>query len=73
VRKHENEKGSNGRKETEKELVDGRRVLAGKVEGLYTRKQQKTFKNEGKQSVKNGRLSKGVRKVMVRGMNWVDE
>jgi len=31
------------------------------------------FKEEGKQSVKKGGLSKAVRKLMGRGVNWDDE
>jgi hypothetical protein len=33
-------------------LVDRKRVLGGRVERLYSRKEQETFKKEGKHSVK---------------------
>ena len=72
-RKDGNEKVSNGRKGKEKELVDRKKVPAGKVEGLYRGKEQETFKKEGKQSVKKGGLSKAVRKVMGSGVNWEEE
>jgi len=72
-RKDGNEKVSNGRQGKEKELVDRNRALAGKVEGLYSGKEQETFKKQAKQSVKKGGLSKVVRKVMGRGVNWEDE
>ena len=72
-KKDGNEKVSTGRKGQEKELVDRKRALAGKVEGLYSGKEQETFKNDGKQSVKKGGLSKVVRKVMGREMNSEDE
>jgi hypothetical protein len=72
-RKDGNEKVSKGRKGKEKELVDRKRALAGKVEGLYGGKEQETFKKEGKQSVKKRGLSKKVRKVMGRSVNWEDE
>jgi hypothetical protein len=45
-------------------LVDRRRALAGKVKGLHSGKEQETFRKEGKQRVKNGWLSRMVRKVM---------
>jgi hypothetical protein len=48
ARKDGNEMVSKGRKGQEKELVDRKRALAGKVEGLYSRKEQETFKKEGK-------------------------
>jgi hypothetical protein len=35
-------------------LVDRKRVLAGKVERLYSRKEQEKFKKEGIHSVKKG-------------------
>lgn len=38
------EKGSNSRKRTDQELVDTMMARAGKVEGLYTGKEKKTFK-----------------------------
>jgi len=72
-RKDGNEKVSNGRKGKGKELVARKRALARKVEGLYSGKEQETFKKEGQQSVKKGGLSKAVRKVMGRGVNWEDE
>jgi hypothetical protein len=72
-RKDGNEKVSNGRKGKETELVDRKRALPGKVEGLYGGKEQETFKKEGKQSVMNRGLSKKVRKVMGRRVNWEDE
>ena len=71
-RKDGNEKGSNGRKGKEKELVDREKVLAWKVEGLYSGKEQETFKDEGNQSVTKWGLSNVVRKLMGRGMNWED-
>jgi len=52
-------------------LVDRKRALAGKVEGLYNGKVQQTFK-EGKHSVKKWVLLKAARKLMGRVMNWVD-
>jgi len=55
------------------ELVDRKRALAGKVEALYSGKEQDTFKTEGKQSVKKGGLLKAVRKEMGRGMNWENQ
>jgi len=55
------------------ELVDRKRALAGKVEGLYSGKEQETFKKEGKRSVKTRGQSKAVRKVMGIGMNCKDE
>jgi len=42
-RKNGNEKVSNGRKGKEKELVDRKRAHAGKVDGLYSGKEQETF------------------------------
>ena len=63
-RKDGNEKVSKGRKGKEKELVNRKRALAGKVEGLYGGKEQETFQKERKQSVKKRGLSKAVRKVM---------
>jgi hypothetical protein len=69
-RKDGNEKVLKGRKGTEKELIDRKRVLGGKMEGLYGRNEQETFKNDGKQSVQIRGLSKAVRKEMGRGMNW---
>jgi len=72
-RKHGNEKGSNGRKGNEMELVHRKRVVEWKVEGLYSGKEQEMFKEEGKQSVKTGGLSNAVRKLMGRGVNWQDE
>ena len=48
-RKEGDEKGSNSRNGKEKEFGDRRRALAGKVEGLYSREEQETFKEEGKQ------------------------
>jgi len=41
-----NEKGLNSRKGKEKESVDRKRALPGKVEGLYSRKEEETFKEE---------------------------
>jgi len=38
-RKYGNEKGSNGRKGNEMQLVDRKKALAVKVEGLYNRKE----------------------------------
>jgi len=73
VRKEVNKMGLNSKKGNQKELVDRKRVLAGKVEGLYIGKVQETFKKEGKQSVKKGGLSKAVWKLMKRGVNWEDE
>ena len=35
------------RKEKEKKLVDPKSVLVGKVEELYNRNEQETFKEEG--------------------------
>jgi len=61
------------RKGKEKELVDRQRACAGKVEGLYSGKEQETFKKEVKQSLNNGGLWKAPRKVMGRGVNWEDE
>jgi len=71
-RKDRNEKGSNSRKRIEKWLVDRKRGLAGKVEGLHNGKEKETFQ-EGKQSVRNGGPSKTVRKLMGRGVNQEDE
>jgi len=45
-RKGGNKKGSNGRKEKEKVLVDRKMALAGKVEGLYSRKEQEKLNKE---------------------------
>jgi len=42
-----NEKVSNGRKGIRNELVDRKWALAGKVEGLYSGKEQEMFKKEG--------------------------
>ena len=53
-RKVGSEKGSNGRKGKQKELVDRKRALAGKVEGLYSGKEQGTFKKK-----KNSQSEKG--------------
>jgi hypothetical protein len=72
-RKDCNEKVSKGRNGKEKQLVDRKRALAGKVEELYGGKEQERFKKEGKQSVKNRGLSKKIRKVMGRSVNWEDE
>jgi hypothetical protein len=72
-KKDGNEKVSKGRKGKEKELVDRKRAHTGKVEGLYSGKEQEMFKKEGKQSVKKGGLSKVVRKVIGRGVYWEDE
>jgi hypothetical protein len=47
-----NDKVSKGKTGKEKELVDRKRAHAGKVEGLYSAKEQETFKKEGTQSVK---------------------
>ena len=69
-RNDENEKCSNRRRGREKELLDRKRVLAGKLEGLYSGKEQKMFKEEGKQSVKKRELSKVVRKLIGRVLNW---
>jgi len=68
-----NEKVSKGRNGKEKELVDRKRALARTVEGLYGGKEQEMFKKEGKQSVKKRGLSKKVRKVMGRSVNWDEE
>ena len=68
-----NKKGLNSKTGNEKELVDRKRALGGKVEGLYIGKEQETFEEGGKQSVNKGGLSKAVRKVMGRGLNWNDE
>lgn len=48
-RKDANEKLSNGRKRREKELVDRKGELEGKMEGLYRRNEQETFKTDGMQ------------------------
>jgi len=72
-RKHGNEKVSKGRKGKQKELVDTKRALAGKVEGLYGGKEEITFKKEGKHSVKKWGLSKKLRNVMGRGVKWENE
>jgi hypothetical protein len=69
-RKAGNEKGSKGRKGKEKELADRERGHAGKVEGLHSGNEQQTFKKEGKLSVKKRGLSKKIRKVMGRGVDW---
>lgn len=53
-------------------LVDRKKALAGKVEECYSWKEQETFKVEGKQSVKERRLSKAGRKLMGIGVNWED-
>jgi len=68
-----NEKVSKGRKGKEKELVHRKRTVARKVGGLYSAKEQETVKKEGKQSLKKRGLSKKVRKVMARSVNWEDE
>jgi len=47
-RKDGNEKVSNGSIGKEKELVDRKRALAGKVEGLYRGEEQQTVKDDGK-------------------------
>jgi hypothetical protein len=47
-----NEKGSNGRKGKEKELIDRKGALAEKVKGSYCRKEQERCKKEGIQSIK---------------------
>jgi len=67
-----NEKGSNNGKGKEKELVARKKALARKVEGLYNGKEKETFK-VGEYSFRKGRLSKAVRKLMGRGVNWEDE
>jgi len=43
-----NKKVSSGREGTEKEMVDSKMELTGKVEGIYSGKEQETFKKEGK-------------------------
>jgi len=73
ARKDGNETVSNGGQGKEKESVDRKRALAGKVEGLYSGKEQEMFKKEAKKSVKKGGLSKAVRRVMGRGVNRKDE
>jgi len=50
-------------------LLDRKRALAGEVEGLYNRKEKEMVKR-GKQSVKNGGLSKVVRMHMGLGVDW---
>jgi len=72
-RKDGNENVLKGRKGKEKKLVDRNRALAAKVEGLYGGKEQEMFKKEGKQSVTKRGLSKKVRKLMGRTVNWEDE
>ena len=47
--------------------------LAAKMDALYCRKEQETFKEERTQSVKMGGLSNPVRELMGRGVNWEDE
>jgi hypothetical protein len=70
VRKNGNEKVLNGRKGKENRLVDSKRVLTGKAEGLNSEKEQETLNKDGKQSVKKSRLLKVVRKVIGRGVHW---
>lgn len=53
-RKGGNGKGLNGRNGKEKEFIDRKGVLAGKVEGLYSRKERGMFKKERTQSVREG-------------------
>ena len=67
------EKGPNSEKGNEKKSIDRKRVFAGKVEGIYNGKEEESLKEEGKQSVRKGGLSKAVRKLMGRGVNWADE
>jgi hypothetical protein len=38
--------------------------LSGIVEGVYNGKEEGLYEEEGKQSVKNGQLSKAVRELM---------
>jgi hypothetical protein len=64
-----NETGSNGSKEKENELANRKRELGGKVEELYSGKEQETFKEEWKQSVNVRGLSNVLRKLLKRGMN----
>jgi len=49
--------------------IDTKRAFAEKVEGIYNRKEEGSFEEEGKLSVKGG-LLKAVRKRMGTGMNW---
>jgi hypothetical protein len=44
ARKDGREKGSKSRNGKDKELVDGKRRSAVKVEGVYNRKEKETFK-----------------------------
>jgi len=50
-------------------LVNSKRVLAAKVEGLYSGKEQETFNEEKKLSIRITELSKVVRNVIGRGVN----
>lgn len=43
------------------------------MEELHNGKEQETFKEDRKQSVREGGLSKAVRKLMGRGMKWENE
>jgi hypothetical protein len=72
-RKDGDENGSNSRQGNVYELVDRRMVLPGEVEILDSMKEQKTFKEERKQSVRKVGLSKAMRTLIGRGMNWEDE
>jgi len=51
-------------------LIDRKRRFAGKVEGIYNRREDGWCKVEGKQSVETGVLSDAVRKRIGRGVNW---
>lgn len=42
------------------------------MEGLYHTKEKETFK-EGEHSVSKGGLSKAMRKLVGRGVNWEDQ
>ena len=72
-RKDGNESGLNSTKGNKNKLVDRNRALAEKVEGLYIGKELETFKEEWKPSFTKGGVSKAVRKLMGRSVNWEDE
>jgi len=63
-------KGPKSKEGKEKKLINRKRVFAGKLEGIYTRREEESSKAEGKQSGRKGVLLKTVKNQMGRGMNW---
>jgi hypothetical protein len=70
--KDSNEKGSNSTQGKDQKLVDRKRPLARKVEGLYNGKEKETFKEE-EQSVRKGGQSKVLSKLTRSSVHWENE